>query len=515
LLLNKYYLILWAKMKINTDPSTWFKGQAKRSYDFASPAPLPPDKVFIQNDGTINNIRQQEYFAEPPENIRVAALLDSFYGSQNMLTLGMCLPEIFAPIHEIASRVADANWQLVKSFGDSDNVDYKDETFNRLFTQPNVFQSHKQLVYNAVFYEILTGKTLWHFNQASFLGNGYKDIIGWFNLPAHKTRATIKKGIDIYTATSINDIVQDWRHPIGEGKTRVFQPDDVLPIVHFDIDKGYDLNCPVPLIKGAEKAIRNLLPVYEARGVIYIKQGAIGMWVNKGKDANGPFILTDEHKKEIVDAHQQDYGITRGKRPAGYTSADLDFIRTALSIKELEPFSETLADAVAIYATLRVPRHLVPSKDQSTFANADADLKSFYQDVIIPWAGRYAQVWTNGMRLETYRRFIRPDYSHIDILQENKKEKADTDKQNGTTWLERFKAGVCTLNEWISSFDGNKGTEPLYDKKLLEMDPDEENRVLLLLKGISQQQQEITNEQASQQNTGTQAKGGNGKLQVA
>jgi hypothetical protein len=62
-------------------------------------------------------------------------------------------------------------------------------------------------------------------------------------------------------------------------------------------------------------------------------------------------------------------------------------------------------------------------------------------------------------------------FDHVDALQENKKEKADVDKVTGDTYQQRFLNGVATLNEWIIATGGDKvTTNPLYDKRLLEMD---------------------------------------------
>src|SRR6185503_8842402 len=82
------------------------------------------EKVFIE--------RRPEMEWSPDEpNLKnhILNLLDGFYGQANFLELFHCLPEIFAPIHEIASRVADARWEIRKAW--NDEVDYLDENFNR------------------------------------------------------------------------------------------------------------------------------------------------------------------------------------------------------------------------------------------------------------------------------------------------------------------------------------------------------------------------------------------------
>jgi hypothetical protein len=77
------------------------------------------------------------------------------------------------------------------------------------------------------------------------------------------------------------------------------------------------------------------------------------------------------------------------------------------------------------------------------------------------------------MKLKDVRRYIFPEYSHIDILQENKKEKADVGKVLSDTYLQNFLNGMCSLNDAIVAQDGTKGTLPLYDKKIFEMEAEE------------------------------------------
>lgn len=415
-------------------------------YPGAQPAPMP-DKIFIEKEGNLGF----EYSDEAPAVVaKLYDALNGFYSAQNYIELFYSVPEVFAPIHEIASRVADATWQLRKAFNDS--VDYNNETFNKLFSQPNPFASIREFVYIAVAYEILTGKQLWYLNRPINLSDGPEDIVNWFNLPGHLSRIHMKKNIDPYSALTVGDVVEKYSVPgFSNGRDREFPTKDVLTCLNLNMKRGYDLNDCIPQIKGADKPIRNLIPVYEARGIIYIKRGALGFLVSKAKDPSGTIPLSDKEKNELEDEHNKTYGVTGNKRPFGISSANVDFVRTAMSIEELQPFDETLADALAIYAVLRVPPHLVPNKNKSTFNNADADMKAFYTNVIIPWAKKYADIWTIGMGWPVRRRYILPDYSHIDVLQENKKEKADVDDINTRTYLSQYKEGLITKNELLAA----------------------------------------------------------------
>lgn len=426
-----------------------------------------PDKVFIEREFTpIGDM--YEYSNTEPGGWSIDDILDGGHARHNFINLFYCLPEIFAPVNEIASRVADATWLLKKNMDDS--VDWNDKNFNRLFTKPNPLMGMKEFVWQSVVYELVTGAVFQMFNTPSVLSSDYKNILTWSNLPTPDVCINKKKGVDRYTATDISDFVLNYSVP-QEGSTRVFDVNQIMPILHLDVKYGNDIDRFVSPLMGAKLAIKNLLPVYEARGVIYIKRGALGFLVSKKSDDSGLVSLTPKEKEEAQQQYQNTYGLNRGKNQVGVISAPLEYIQTSMSIQELQPFDETLADAIAIYKSLRVPRSLVPSKDQSTFSNTDSDMRSFYYDVIIPLAKKYAEKWTDKLAIPN--RYIEANYDHLDLLQENKKDKASSDQINGNIWLQRWQNGTCTLNNWIASWDGEKGIGKIYENKIFDLTSDE------------------------------------------
>ena len=440
-----------------------------------------PEKVFVQGPfGHQTAIHDYEYSGDAPARLHSAIddLLTGTHGKQNFINLFYSLPEIFAPIHEIASRVAYANWQLRRNM--DDGVDYNNKYFNKLFSQPNPLMSMQQFVYQAVCYEYLTGANLEYINCPSTLTQDYTNILSWNNIPTQKVKFN-KKPVDPYSATSLTDFIDSYEI-IG---SRKFESEKVMMMAFQDLNSGNALDGFCSPLLGAKKPITNLLAVYEARGTIYIKRGALGFVVSKKSDESGLISLTPKEHREVQQEFQNTYGLTGGKNTVGVTSSPVEFIKTAMSIAELQPFDETLADAVAIYATLRVPKHLVPSKDNSTFANADTDITSFYNNVIIQTANRYAQMWTN--RFNIPNRYIFADFSHVAELQQNRKDKAAIDQIYGNVYLQRFTSGVGTLNEWITANDGVKSVLPLYDKKIFELDAEQLALVnsVLNLKAVS------------------------------
>lgn len=455
-----------------------------------------PEKVFIERDGP----HGLEYSFD---DARIDALLGGYYADNNFITLFYCLPEIASAVHAIASRVSDANWQLCKA--GNDEVVYNDPQFNRLFSNPNPLLSFRDFVYQAVCYEILTGKEFFYANVPSSLEFSWENIVNWFNLPANVVKIHKKERADIYSSTELNDLIEKYSVP-QNGGTREFSVKSVLPFLRLSLKGGNDVTKVQSQLRGADKAIDNLIPVYEARGMIYVHRGPLGLWVSKKTDATGNTALTKTEKLEATRDMQSTYGVTKGKSTFGVTSLPMDFVQSGGSIDDLKPFDETLSDAVVIYAVLDIPRHLVPSKDASTFSNADADMKEFYNGNIIPRANRYAQAWTTWFGLDKpgdkrLQRYIKADFSHVSCLQGNRKEEATVDKTKGDTYLIRFQNSVCTLNEWRVATGEKKAANPLFDKLLIDMTPEE---LEIVKKAINLKQNGATQSTTSE-NTGTEA----------
>jgi hypothetical protein len=107
--------------------------------------------------------------------------------------------------------------------------------------------------------------------------------------------------------------------------------------------------------------------------------------------------LTPNEKRKVSDDMQGTYGVTGNKEPFAVTDVPVEFIRFGMSIAELQPFEETLADAAAIYGALNVPFELAPKREQTTFSNLETAERSLYQNVIIPKATNIMQSLTNKL----------------------------------------------------------------------------------------------------------------------
>lgn len=458
----------------------------RSKYEYLSQLPTKidaPDKVFVydkHNRGAVEGLDgwQDAYWSEDgPFAGGIRGLLSGYYGAQNYMALYECLPELFAPVNEIASRIADTRWQL-RRYSD-DEIVWDNEDFNRLFTRPNPLQSMQEFVKQAVVYEILTGKQFFYLNRPSGLWNDPSNILSWSNLPSQHVKIEVKERVDPYKISSVEEYIKAYTLKASANVTGFrggnYAVDQVIPIINISMDGLDKINDCRSHLAGAEMAIKNLIPVYQARGMIYIKRGALGFIVSDKSDMSGKVALPKSAREQIRAEYERTYGIIGGKSPVGIIDQPVNFIRTGMSIQELQPFEETRSAAIAIARCVRLPMHLALKTDQSTYNNADADYVDLYGSTVEPWAQKLGDIWTQAMGWAEDGYYIKASYDHLDILQKKKKEKADQERMEGETWLQRFNNGQCSLNEWIKSWGGVPVDSDLYNKKLFELDETQRN----------------------------------------
>lgn len=406
---------------------------------------------------------------------RIFGSLECEYTDYNLCVMYHSIAEIMAPIHAICSRISGAEWQLRKI--SNDEVVYDNKYVNKLLSTPNPLQNWQQLIYELSVYEIVTGKNFLYANAPDTLSFNYKNISALWNLWPYAIQIITDVQIKLLSATSINDLIKKYR--LNDGTE--IDPSVIMFTQHGSLLwEDRKINGRSPLLS-AKKAIANLIAVYEARGAIYMKRGALGFIVSKKSDGSGLVPLNPKEKAELMDEYNKSYGLTGHKSPVAMTSLPVDFIKVAMSIQELQPFDETKADALAIYGALNVPTDLMPKTEGATFENQKMAEKSLYQNVSIPRAMSLAQSLTSFLKLDEAGYYLHPSFEHIQTLQEDKKQKADVDWRNNETMRVRFIHGIVTLNDWITSIGMEEVKNAIYTKRIFEMDESELSLVKQIL----------------------------------
>lgn len=398
----------------------------------------------------------------------------------NYLELFRSVPEVFFPVDYIASRIAGANYQLKKVKDDS--VVWSNKRVNGILNRPNCLMRWRELIYQHHVYKFCTGNSFLRAAMSDTFSSAdiWRYCDNYWILPADKVVVDPVYGnIPLFGIAKTEDIIKNYRLQYGWNGNLVIPPYQIW----HDRDGGVEFNSGYSFLKGTSrltsqnKPISNLIAVYEARNVIYVKRGGLGFIVSKKTDATGSIALTDDEKTQLLKQNFEKYGIQKGQVPYGVSDANIDFVRTNLSIAELQPFDETLLDAISIAGAFGIPAVLVPRKDQSTFSNQSTAEKSVYCSTIIPMAKQFCRDFTAFLGLESSGFYLDCDFAEVDCLQEGLKEAETVKTTINKRCREQFSCGLITLNDWRAQIGESMIENELFDKLKFDMSDEELDKV--------------------------------------
>ena len=402
-------------------------------------------------------------------------VLPSFCG-ENYLQLFETVPEVFFPINYIASRIAGATFE-VKRVKDDSIVYYRKE-FNKFLDQPNCLMKFRELVYLHFVYKLTTGNA---FMRAA-MGEGANAERRWrwcdnfWEMPAdHMQVVPNREMTQLFGVASKEELIKAYRLGVG---FMAYSDIDPVEIWHdrdgrpsFYNDSNFMMS--KSRLSSQQKAISNLIAVYQARNLIYVKQGGLGFIISKKQDPTGTIALTEKEKEAIRSQHDSKYGITGDRLPYGISDVPIDFVRTNLSISELQPFDETLQDAITIAGAYGIPSVLVPRKDQSTFSNQSTAEKTVYTSQIIPLTKRFCQDLTSFLGLEDDGFYIDCCFRDVDCLQDGLKDAEEVKKLLNDRCKMQFLSGIITINDWRAQICEEKLEGEVFDKVIFNMTDEE------------------------------------------
>lgn len=399
--------------------------------------------------------------------------------TSNFITLFCSVPEVYFPVKFIIDKINTGIFQLKRS--DDDSVVWDNESINRFLSRPNALFSFKEFVSQHFAFKLLTGNSFIKAAVPGMLhisGELWELCDNYWVLPANNVSIKTPVSVPLFSTAKIEDIIKCYELCIN-GQTDRIDPCVVLHSRELNIseNKGNDYFRGNSRLLAQKKPISNLIAVYEARNVIYVKRGAIGMFVSNKKDDAGTAPLTPKESDSIRNEYENTYGVTEGKSPIGVVNHPVGFIKLSASIQELQPFEETLEDACQIAGAFGIPSELIPRKDHGTFSNLGESEKKVYTSVIIPEAQEFAKDLTRFLGLDKSGMYLDVDFSHVDCLQSGQKEKEENKKIVSDRCRGEFLSGIITMNDWRAKIGESKVDNPIYDKLLFNMSDEEQSKV--------------------------------------
>ena len=309
-------------------------------------------------------------------------------------------------------KVKDSNGEVVEGNLFADDV-------LALLQNPNPFQSQVAFIQDYQIQKNIYGNAFMYFNRA-FSSALPSSIV---NLPAAHTKI-IQTG-KIWTMTKIEEIIERYDVEQKDGSYAPFEVKDVLhtQIVNPDnpllgLSPLYALTMPISNLRGA----------YGFRNRIILKNGALGILSSASKDASGGIPLSTTERSRIEKQYTQDYGIGDEQSSVIMTGSPLSWQSMTHETNKLELFREVDNDFKTIIDAYGHNQNIYSTEDSSKFNNMNESLKMVYQDRTIPEGESLCADLSERLGLVEKGMYLELDYSHLAVMKEDEKAKAETTK---------------------------------------------------------------------------------------
>lgn len=336
------------------------------------------------------------------------------------------IPEVNA-ILNLRARAA-GNIRIVAVDKNGHEIDVDDYLID-LIEEPNYFQTKEELFGQTTLFRDIFGDEFMYAPKPL----GMKQPSGLFTLPPHGVTIEQRAGVQpsnmpFYLLTSFpKELVYTYQDFGGDRKLL-----NIDNLMHLN-DNNVTFVSKEDFYRGRSKldalkpAIENIKAAYEARNVLIVNRGAIGILSNAARDGIGGVAPMNKTEKEKVQEEFKKYGLTKSQWQVIITNLALKWQQMAIDVDKLKLFDETREDTLKICDAYGTPYELLSSIRNTTFDNKKEAQRQWYRDTIIPEANR--RIAGINKKFATYDRKgyrLVPKFDHLPIFETERKERAQS-----------------------------------------------------------------------------------------
>lgn len=349
------------------------------------------------------------------------------------------IPELQAVINRRAKMVASANPYLCDS--DGNVILYKDlpsdlKWLENLIDRPTPMLSWGRMIEMVEVNKCVTGNALIYSPKRTFGTRQIAVPIAFNNVKIHANRKGYKQ-LEKSGVISKFEIAVD-----NKGTFETFLPNEVIYIFEND---GINLMDTRSKLEALQYPISNIEKSYEKRNVILKNLFALGMLTaEQPTGVNSRSLMgkdIEQEREDIKKRHRDEIIISKNSfkwQPMSYPTKDLML------------YEENQADFVRIVDAYGLNENMFGNVlgKGSTFANTEGGERQAYNSTIIPETEIIYDEITTQWGLDKLGYYLKPDFSHISVLQEDaeKLEKANKTKVEKLSIM--LRDGVITIEEY-------------------------------------------------------------------
>jgi phage portal protein BeeE len=339
------------------------------------------------------------------------------------------LAEIKAPVDKLGNMFSNMELKYRnKTTGETTELP---ADLNALFMNPNPLQSFNDFLFNYFTQKKVYGNQYILKDQVSRLAKYPQRLINVS--PAICTPILTGK---LYKQVDMSGIVKYYELKDNNTIEKIETP-NILWSRIADLDNPLVGKSPLVSLRFP---ITNTKLAYEYFNVISGQRGAIGMLSSESKDAMGVTPMTAEMKKDVIDQYTRTYGVQDGQSKIIMPDIPTKWTPFSYPTKDLLLQEQIDKNFLTILNSLQVNPNLYVN---STYENLKHGLIMTYNDAVFPEADAFTQAMTKFLNVEKGFELV-ADYSHISILQSDKKSENETIQTKTNYLTQLVTAGIIT-----------------------------------------------------------------------
>lgn len=327
-----------------------------------------------------------------------------------------------------------------------------------LLSKPNAIQSKEQFLTQQNIYVDVFG----YCPVLKVKPSGMSDISAIWNIPPWLFDITYTN--NWLNQNKISGIFKSY-FMTWNGRKMELNFEDVEFIFDDGIGSEIDTNLLIPdsRLVSLEYPVTNIIASYKSRNTLITKRGAIGILSNESQDSVGTVALEQDEKDSIQNDFKK-YGITGQPYQIIVSDARLKWQQMGFNTKELMLFEEIEDDINRLCDAYGYPSTLLSRSKDVTFDNKKQGSKDLYRDTIIPESESRMQQLTKIIAGENSNIVIKKDFSDIEVLQEEIKQKAEGRKAMNEALKVEYENGLITKNDWLEALGYDRREDTEFDK---------------------------------------------------
>lgn len=347
----------------------------------------------------------------------------------------------------------------------------------QLLRQPNPLQTGSEWLRQLkVNYEVFGNGYVYGMVPIGWENNfTYEDIEVLNNLPPYCVSPVLTG--NWLTATTKQEIISSYVLKNFNNKNKELHPNLVMHFNNVNIRFDKDFTQGKSDLLALTKPITNITKAFEARNVLIERRGPQGAWTSNLKDdAMGSIPLNDGQIDDVQKAFAK-YGLMDDQYTQVISPMPLKFQKTGFSTKDLMLFEEIESDAIAVANSKSVPELLAKYYVKGgTFENLNASEKRLYDSTIIPETEDFMQNFNSFFNTESLGIEILGSFDHLNILQSNKKEEAETTEKHSQVAERAFRSGAINYNGYLEAI-GQPYNDTIGEMHIWDLSPEQLNAI--------------------------------------